>query len=167
MNYSTTGVDNCYYKGNVSGSSSVGGIVGSNHGRIENCYALVTVSASGSSIGGIAGFESGTVQYCVALQDTIATTASSITSIGRVASVNSGLAFNYGRAALVPTSGGSTIGMITSLVDKDGQNINPGTTGGYNDQTFWETTLGWDFTNVWEMSTATNPLPVLRNIGGQ
>jgi uncharacterized repeat protein (TIGR02543 family) len=42
--------------GNVSGNRSVGGLVGKNHGTIENCFNAATVSgAQSKGVGGIAG----------------------------------------------------------------------------------------------------------------
>ena len=49
-------VENCYVTGTVSGSSSVGGVVGfNNSGIVENCYSTCTING-GSTVGGVVGF---------------------------------------------------------------------------------------------------------------
>ena len=52
---------NCYNIGFISGSSSVGGVVGyANHATITNCYNTGAISGSGSDVGGIVGEASST-----------------------------------------------------------------------------------------------------------
>ena len=61
----TTIVINCYNEGDISGISSVGGILGINGENIENCYNLGNVKASGNSYGGgIVGSNSKIVNHC-------------------------------------------------------------------------------------------------------
>ena len=54
--------------GTVNGASNVGGIAGlvNNNGKIEHCWASVSVSGTGSNIGGVAGTVRGTVTNCYA-----------------------------------------------------------------------------------------------------
>jgi hypothetical protein len=47
---------------NVSGYTTVGGLVGHNVGTVSNSYVTGTVSGGGSNIGGIAGINNGTVK---------------------------------------------------------------------------------------------------------
>jgi len=56
-------ISNCYSTGSVSGSSSVGGLVGygynnpaSSSANVENCYSSCTVSGTGSNVGGLVGY---------------------------------------------------------------------------------------------------------------
>jgi hypothetical protein len=52
----------------------------------------------------------------------------------------------------------------TTTTDRGGQNVSSGPSPGqYNNQDFWQTTLGWDFVNIWQMSDGGNSLPVLQN----
>lgn len=58
-------IKNLEVSGTITGHSVVGGIVGDNGGRIENCVNNVTVTGSGFYIGGIAGYTpSGTIKNC-------------------------------------------------------------------------------------------------------
>ena len=56
-------VKNCYNTGTISGSHSVGGMVGRNFGTVESCYNTGTISGS-SSVGGVVGISSITVANC-------------------------------------------------------------------------------------------------------
>ena len=59
----TTKVINCYNEGNISGNSSVGGILGTNGESIENCYNLGNVTGN-SYAGGIVGSTSKLINNC-------------------------------------------------------------------------------------------------------
>ena len=53
---SLAAITNCYVLGTVSGASSIGGLVGrAESGSITNCYVLATVSATGEYVGGLVG----------------------------------------------------------------------------------------------------------------
>jgi len=58
---------NCYTTGSVAGRDGVGGMVGDEHGSINNSYstAYVTVADEGSGIGGLVGVISGYKEYGV------------------------------------------------------------------------------------------------------
>ena len=51
-------VQNLSVSGSVSGSNSVGGVVGRNDGTVENCYNTVNVTGTGNWVGGVVGFNS-------------------------------------------------------------------------------------------------------------
>lgn len=55
-------VQNLGVDGTVSGEFSIGGVVGWNKGKIENCSNACTVS--GDYIGGVAGLNAGTIENC-------------------------------------------------------------------------------------------------------
>jgi hypothetical protein len=61
-------ITNCYSTGSVTGSRSVGGLVGYNYsysGTITNCYSTGSVSVTGWSVGGLVGYnEWGTITNC-------------------------------------------------------------------------------------------------------
>ena len=50
--------------GNVSGSNSVGGVVGLNSGNVENCYNTGTVTGTDDYVGGVVGQNRGSVTNC-------------------------------------------------------------------------------------------------------
>jgi hypothetical protein len=57
-------VQNCYATGNVSGNSMVGGVVGWVGGNgLTDCYATASVSGI-DDVGGVVGANNATVQYC-------------------------------------------------------------------------------------------------------
>ncbi len=55
IGWNTSGIDNSYSTGNVSGSYYVGGLVGANYGSIANSYATGSISGS-YAIGGLIGY---------------------------------------------------------------------------------------------------------------
>jgi hypothetical protein len=63
-------LSDCHATGSVTGTSSVGGLVGHNHadGTVSNCYATGSVISDGEAavIGGLAGSNFGTVSDCYA-----------------------------------------------------------------------------------------------------
>ena len=54
---------NCYSTGTVSGTSSVGGLVGRNYGTVAQCYSTGAVNGT-NSVGGLVGENAGTVTDC-------------------------------------------------------------------------------------------------------
>jgi hypothetical protein len=89
MRGNTGRILNCYYNGNVTGGSNVGGISGNaaEDTRIENCYAAGTVSGS-ASVAGILGYNGNrmVIQNNIALQTlVIASDPVSNAGIARVA----------------------------------------------------------------------------------
>jgi hypothetical protein len=58
-------ITSCYSSGPVSGSQLVGGLVGcSDQGTVTSCYSTGSVSGTGSSVGGLVGTTDGTVSSC-------------------------------------------------------------------------------------------------------
>ena len=166
-------IRNCYSTGNVtsSGGYSAGGITGRNSGNVENCYAsgiITSTGGAGAEVGSVDGASTGTVR-CVGLSSkVISSQASTVVGrvVGKISSGGSGggVSNNYGRNDMQVYYNTSALKTISSgLNTNDGQDVSAGTSPGqYNDQYFWETTLGWDFTNDWIMSGGPNSLPVLR-----
>ena len=156
---STAGlVKNSYFIGTVEGGGSgayVGGIYGfANSGHVENCYAAGVVGpGSSAKTGGIAGDTAGTIKNSVALSDL---KLFSGTTAYRIS--DSGITNCYARDDLTITVGSNApiVGTAgTSANTANGANV---TAAEYNTQTFWETTMGWDFTTIWEMGTVTIPI---------
>ena len=61
-------IENCYSSGRIYGEDSSGGISGSNHGIIKNCYNISTLEGGngeiGSGVGGICGYNTGIIENC-------------------------------------------------------------------------------------------------------
>ena len=57
-------VQNLTVSGSVKGDNYVGGVVGYNRGRVENCHNTGSVTSSGSPVGGVVGYNGGTVKNC-------------------------------------------------------------------------------------------------------
>jgi hypothetical protein len=181
-------IENCYSTGTVTAG---GGIVGGNYGgtirncystgdsiaggiaarntegaTIQNCYATGNVTGS-THVGGIAGGGSGnsSVQNCVALNSSITETASYSwdprNQSGRIIAKpddNCTLSNNYGKNGLSIGSYDNSIVVTPSISGQHGEDIAASV---YNTQTWWQTTLNWDFNTVWEWDSARN-LPGLR-----
>jgi predicted small secreted protein len=158
-------VQNCYSTCNVSGTNPVGGIVGNNstitdNGTVQNCYSTGSVTTSGATSGttggGIVGKNnSGTVQNCVALNTSITTTGSPLNSqFARIAGspAPNTLTNNHAKSDISGTWNNK------SLTGWDGADVTSAT---YGTQAFWQNTLGWNFTTIWEWDSVTH-LPKLR-----
>ena len=63
-------IEACYATGNVSGTGSIGGLIGyrsiGNTGTTKNCYATGDVTGNGQSVGGLIGWGTGTIDSCYA-----------------------------------------------------------------------------------------------------
>ena len=52
------------WNGNITGTSSVGGLCGENSGTVRNCYYTGKVNGSGDSVGGLCGYSDKTITNC-------------------------------------------------------------------------------------------------------
>ena len=155
-------VQNCYSTGSVTVtvvngySGSTGGVVGANSGTVQNCYSTGSVTGV-SNAGGVVGYnDTGkTVQNCVALNTSVTITGTG-SSIGRVMGVLGGqtaIVTNNHAKSDMPGTWGSK-----SLTNSNGADVTSAT---YSTQAFWQTTLGWNFTTIWEWDSVAH-LPKLR-----
>lgn len=142
---------NCYTTGAVSGINNVGGVAGRNAGTVEKCYATGDVEGN-QNVGGVAGRnDGGGVEDCVALNENIVANI----GLGRVVgSSTGGHVNNYARDDMEDGTGNSFIVSDDVPNGIDGGDVTAGSNPGqtpeeYNDQTFWQTTLDWNFTTVW------------------
>jgi hypothetical protein len=160
-----------FVMGCYSGSGSirgVGGIAGLNSGTVQNCYSTGSVSGT-NSVGGIVGENNvsyGTVKNCVALNDSV-TVTDSTPRIGRVTqtSIGSTLINNYAWTYMTVTTPSSTWTPDRGTSRRDGADVRAGTeTDQYNNQSFWQSTMGWSFgtneTSPWQWNSTEN-LPKL------
>jgi len=86
-------ISNCYAKGTITGEESVGGLIGDNTGYVSNCYAIVTVTGD-KSVGGLIGnneYSYATVSQCYAACEII---AGPDDSIGGLIGISSGQSVN-------------------------------------------------------------------------
>jgi len=167
-------VENCYSTGNIKGFSMVGGVIGDLTGTVRNCYSSGNLEATYTTVGdarvaGIVGISASSttrIEYCVAL-NAIITAPTSV--VARIYGYTSGaiLTNNYARADMSLTEG-TTYTPTPGPTTRDGADVSAGTGAGqYNTQAFWQNTMVWDFTTIWQMSTAVPPLPILQGIAGQ
>jgi hypothetical protein len=162
--YNAGTVKNCYATGNISGDMRIGGVVGENgNGRIQNCYAIGSVTGN-RSVGGITG-ESGTVQNCVALNPSITAREelSWYIAISRIGYADSSGSFsnNYGLKGMILKSSYDDQDVEDVTSDADGIHGADVEAPVFNNQSWWTTTVNWDFNTVWQWDSARN-LPKLR-----
>ncbi len=120
-------LDQCYSTGQVGSGSCVGGLVGENRGSIRNCYSTCAADAN-ESVGGLVGSNPGSVMECY--------------SAGRVTGRRS--AGGLVGSASLPDA------VRASFWDTD-MSVQADSAGGLGQDTFWMWTeatflaAGWDF----------------------
>jgi hypothetical protein len=147
-------IEDCWSSGEVKGFNNAGGIVGQNQTNtyIRRCYSTAEISVTnqaGTGIGGIAGMNASAqmdaVTACVALNKSL--TAPKGNNIHRVTGTSDGnRSNNHAWEDMPVTTGGTYTADIGDTL-----------AGGANcvekpEQDFYAD-LGWDFINVWEMSS--------------
>jgi len=160
-------IENCYTTADITVTTgNAGGITGNNWGTIKNCYATGSITNGTGAGGGLAGYNTGgnTISNSVALNSAITGNGTS----GRIANFGTNptgtFINNYARADM------TTSGFTPPAPSAGDENTQYGAevstsspNGGYNSQSFWQNTMGWDFANVWKMGTVNGQtLPVLR-----
>ena len=134
-----------------------GGFVGQNYSVnfiIQNCLSLGNISSGNGETSGYIGYTTAanTIRNCVAAMNTITTNN---TNGGRIqGNATSSLTNNY--ALNTMTVKGATVSGNAN--DKNGANA---TIQQLKSRAFYENTLGWDFTNVWEIDEG-NGFPTLK-----
>ena len=159
--YGSVTIHDCYSSGRVFTSSDafVGGLVGSvdpcfsSSVTIQNCYSSGNVSSSFNWwVGGLVGSAeryAGSqliIRDCVALNPSVGNGNRIIGDDLPVVVLN-----NY---ALITMEAGSTDGIDVSPTEAE-------------TQSFYEDTLGWDFSSIWAIDPSLSPYPVfIRQTGG-
>jgi len=108
-------LEDCYSTCNVSGVSTVGGIVGYSTNLVNRCYASGSVTATGlnSVVGGLVGDNGNVVQNSVAANSSITATQST-NSFNRIVGTNIGaLANNYAFDGMTLTKAGEAFAPST------------------------------------------------------
>jgi len=153
-------ISNCYSTGSVTGDTQVGGVVGQNTtdslvpaGKVSNCYSTGDVTSSSAFSGGVAGLNQGTVENCVALNQSVSGTTS---YVGRVVGQNSSgtLANNYANDAMM--NGSTILTSSNNATDKNGADV---TLDATEDETWWSTSAGVDWSDVWGGTAADEAKP--------
>jgi hypothetical protein len=71
-NHSDGSISDCYFVGSVCGDSHVGGLVGTNSGRIYTSYSTGDVNGA-YCVGGLVGFHRGSIVRCYSIADVTGT----------------------------------------------------------------------------------------------
>ena len=157
--------------GTLTGLGQVGGLAGYNaHGTIENCYASSKVTGTTYAAGGLVGANGGNIRNCYA---TGAVTG--VENVGGLAGWNNsdgGIRYCYATGAVSGTThvggftGGGTDGTIVLCfwdTDTTGQDYTADSHSCFGRTTTemktQSTYVGWDFENVWTISSS---YPTLR-----
>ena len=112
-------ISNSYATGAITGTDSVGGLVGSNGGTISDSYATGIVTGSGDSVGGLAGANEGTISNSY----TIRNDTGGCSAAGGLVGSNGGTISNSYATGNVTGIGGD--GVVGGLVGfNDGGTIN-------------------------------------------
>jgi len=134
--------------GSVSGTTGVGGLVGSNNGTISNSYATCKVSGGNSYVGGLVGFNNGTISNSYATG-----TVSGFSYVGGLVGSNNTGAMISNSYAAGSVSGTATVGGLA------GYNYNATISNSFYDTTTSGQSKGIGGKpdvagTVWGMSTA-------------
>jgi len=157
-----------YAAGNVTGTgNSIGGLVGQNSRKIENSYAIGSVSGNNViSIGGLVGSNLGTIENCYALGSVVGT---GNCCIGELVGRN---AHNLNERNPREITNGYVIGCyalsanVKALVgDRKGIICRISGVKTATQMKQQNTFADWDFTNLWRINANTNNgFPHLRNV---
>ena len=164
-NYSR--IEDCWSSGTVQGYENAGGIVGQNQAlaSVKRCYStseIIVTSDTSFGAGGIVGLlgtingNSG-VADCAALNPSIKLSgAGTGVNIHRIFGIGDGESSNnYAWKDMVITLN-STYNPEKGLAGADGEDLD----SQKPQREFYETELGWNFTNIWEMDIS-DEYPVL------
>jgi hypothetical protein len=137
MGSATGSVSNSFAFGNVSGTSSLGGLMGSSTGAVTDSYSTGNVNGT-TSVGGLMGSSTGPVLNTYATGNVVGTT-----SVGGLM--------------------GSSTNTVTNSywnTETSGQSTSPGGTGLTSAEMLQSGSFNaWDFTNTWTITDGvTNPL---------
>ncbi|ACF14322.1 filamentous haemagglutinin family outer membrane protein [Chloroherpeton thalassium ATCC 35110] len=147
-------ISECYVAGSISGSYSVGGLIGINDtSTVSNCYAMGSVSAaSGANYGGVAAYNlGGSISKCYATN-----TVSGPSSVGGIV----GTSYFGGTGATVTNSFWNSDNIDNASYGIGSPASNDGATGKTTAELQSEATFtgaGWDFsTPIWKIESGKN-----------
>ena len=151
--------DSALINGTIIGKEYVGGIIGGAQGNISNCSVVAGITGT-SYVGGITGsLFLGTVSNCISLVQYIDTDGTVPGRIDNSSSFGFVLQNNYAWENM--TSNGTLFTSDIGPNEKNGASVSSAEF--WNNQSFFEDTLGWDFENTWKMNSGNDKyqLPVL------
>jgi hypothetical protein len=165
-------IRNCYSRATIRGYNDYaysGGIVGRNRytGTIDSSYFSGTLT-SGNTVSGLVGTNvdnnQSTIKNSVALCESVP--AQYTNTSHRIASGNSSkLENNYALNTMtiyISVDSNPTMATVADSSAANSLNGKNKTAEELRQQSFWTTTLGWDFANVWTMGSGDYPYPVLQ-----
>ena len=144
--------------GSIKGSSYVGGVVGSNEGKVENCYNTSDVSGNGF-VGGVVGVNHGTVMNCYNTSD-----VSGNEFVGGVVGVNYGTVMNCYNTGSV--SGNSYVGGVVGIITINGTVENCYNTGNVTGNSYVGGVVGFNATGTVENCYNTGAVKGNSFVGG-
>jgi hypothetical protein len=157
-------IEDCWSSGTVRGFNNAGGIVGQNQVNtyIKRCYSIAAIettsTAAGTGTGGISGLnasaQTDAITGCLALNSSIIT-ANTSNKIHRITGTNGSAAALSNNLAY----SGLTLSGGAYAADKGADKVDGEDCAAQPVQSVYEG-LGWDFSNVWKMSS--NGYPVLK-----
>ena len=152
-------IKNSFATGDVAGQNIIGGLVALNQGTIEHSYATGDVTATntgmGVTTGGLVGTNLAIIENSVAVNDSV-TGGGGVE--GRVWGWGPGTGNdNFAYEAMLVS--GSTVAGGTAT-NQQGADVSAPNTAV---QTWWETTVGFDFTAIWYWDSG-RMLPSLRPV---
>ena len=177
-------LSDCWSGGDVSGGSYVGGLIGYIGSKaygmdIDHCYSISSVTGNGSKIGGLIGFAeaNGTnstryinevnIQESVAINPSLLSELEGNVSAGRI--VGNGADIVETQKGILANNHALDVMTVLGQYADDDDSVNG--SGVRREtimtQTFWEDTVGFDFSEngawVWDDAAAENGRPVLKN----
>ena len=156
----TNNIRNCYYIGTITGNGlyvdSYG--VGYSTAITQMSYSAGAIinNATGSEYTHSGGVSIGSMSNCATMMERINLASGS--NYGRIQSpIGTGtLTNNYAYSGMLLN------GSAVTSNDPNGQNGLDKTAAELKQRSTYETGLGWDFNNVWEMGPSTYPFPILK-----
>jgi len=158
---STGIIKNCYYIGNITGNGvylDLNGVA-RYYNTLEKSYSAGTMTNNASysnytTTSGI-GLSDGTISNCATLMEQIYQAIG--TGYARISpSTSSTLTNNYAYSGMLLN------GATVTSNDPNSQNGLDKTAAQLKQRSTYESGLGWDFTNVWEMGPSSYPFPILK-----
>ena len=157
-------IRNCYYVGNITGSGTYAELRGIAHAfnTIETSYTTGKIDNNANNTGytnvyGIGAGDSGSIiSNSVTLMEQIYATVG-VDYARRISEISSAtLTNNYAYSGMLVNSA-----TVTSN-DPNSQNGLDKTAAQLKQRSTYESGLGWDFDNVWEMGPSSYPFPILK-----
>lgn len=153
MNSATGKILNCFVNVSITGRHRIGGVTGNNGGIVEKCYTTGQLNCSDLINGGVVAQQgnTGIVKDCVNIIPAITgLNPGAMMGTNRVYSYEMRSENNYSLSNTTINGNAITGGTASN---RHGQNV---TDAQLKTRAFWES-AGYDFVNIWKMSSITGP----------